>query len=147
MFERVQLFTVCLHSFAQCTDATCLAQGSSLRLSLTKKKSFHLSRHVQCHDTRNTHHVFLILFFCSRSHTTAKVDHVHNTLRKTTETTRGWQSGHAHIWPNRTTFGQNRIWRIWPGHFRDRKTAFGQNLCFKMLTAFGQTAFGQNFCS
>ena len=63
IFERVQKFTVCLHSFAQCTSR-CM-RGSSLRLCFMQKGSFHLSHQISRHDTRNTQHIFLIFFFCS----------------------------------------------------------------------------------
>ena len=76
-FDSVQMFTV-VHSLHEFTR---YMFGSRLRFTL--KQSFHLSRHVSRHDTRNTQHVFLILFFCSRSCTTAKVDHIHRFERTT----------------------------------------------------------------
>ena len=86
MFERVQYVCTALltaHEFKR------YMRGSGMRF--IQKESFHLSRHVSRHDTRNTQHVLLIIFFCSWSYTTAKVDHSHNTLRRSTETTRVWQ--------------------------------------------------------
>ena len=43
MLEHVQLFTVYLHIFAQCTHGTCVAQQS--RLHFIQEESFHVSRH------------------------------------------------------------------------------------------------------
>ena len=55
-FFLVQLFTVCVHNFAQCTHATCVAQGSSLRLCFVQK-SRSISRamsNTMMHGTRST---------------------------------------------------------------------------------------------
>ena len=92
IFERVQKFTVCLHSFAQCTcihHATCVAQSLDC---VSCKKSRPTSRamsHAMTHGTRSTSSSSF--FLCSWSSTTATVDHILSTLRRSTASSRGWQ--------------------------------------------------------
>ena len=68
-----------------CSQFVCTGLHIAHELRFIQKESFHLSRHVSRYDTRDTQHVFFIFFFCSRSETTAKVDHIDNTLRRSTE--------------------------------------------------------------
>ena len=67
------------------------ASSSSSRLRIIQEESSHLWRYVTRHDTQNTRHVFFTISLCSWSITTAKIDHIHSSLRRSTEATRGWQ--------------------------------------------------------
>ena len=102
MFERVQLFTVCLHSYAHCTWIHTL--HAWLKIALHSKRVVPslapcLTPWHTVHEARLPHHflLFLVLF-----HREGWVDHIHNTLRRSTETTRGrqlsWTTSSHRLW-------------------------------------------------